>query len=63
MSNKYSVMVFDLGNVLIPFYSKGYSDNVILHILVNDEERWSVRIFKLKKEAEILPDYIDFSKS
>ena len=52
-----------IGNVLIPFYSKGYSDNVILHILVNDEEKWSVRIFKLKKEAEIFPDYIDFSKS
>lgn len=49
------------GNVLIPFYPKGYSDNAIIHILVNEEERWSVRIFKLKKEAEIFPDYIDFT--
>ncbi|MDY6968465.1 MAG: type II secretion system protein [Spirochaetota bacterium] len=48
------------GNVLIPFYPQGYSDNVILHILVNNEERWSVRIYKLQKEAEIFRDYIEF---
>ena len=50
------------GNVLIPFYPAGYSDNVILHILVNDEERWSVRIFKMRKEPEIFPEYVDFSE-
>lgn len=49
-----------MGNVLIPFYPDGYSDDVIIHILVNDEERWSVRIYKLKKEARIFPEYIDF---
>lgn len=48
------------GNVIIPFYPKGYSDDVILHILVNDEERWSLRIYKLKKEAQIAYSYIDF---
>ncbi len=52
-----------IGNVMIPYYPKGYSDNVILHILVDDEEQWSVRIFKLRKEAEIFPDYIDFSSN
>ncbi len=52
-----------IGNVLIPFYPKGYSDNVILHILVDDEEEWSVRIYKFQKEAEIIPEYIDFSES
>ena len=50
------------GNVLIPFYPDGQSDNVILHILVNNEENWSIRIFKLKKEPEIFPGYIDFSE-
>ncbi len=49
------------GNVLIPYYPAGYSDNVILHILVNDEEKWSVKIFKMRKEPEIIPEYIDFS--
>lgn len=48
------------GNVLIPFYPEGYSDNVIIHILINDEERWSVRIFKMRKEPEIINGYIDF---
>jgi prepilin-type N-terminal cleavage/methylation domain-containing protein len=50
------------GNVIIPFYPKGYSDDVILHILVNDEERWSLRIYKLKKEAQIAYNYIDFEE-
>lgn len=49
-----------LGNVIIPFYPKGYSDDIILHILVNDEERWSLRIYKLRKEAQIANGYIDF---
>jgi prepilin-type N-terminal cleavage/methylation domain-containing protein len=49
------------GNVLIPFYPKGMADDAIIHILVDDEERWSVRIHKLRKEASIASDYIDFS--
>ncbi len=49
------------GNVLIPFYPAGQSDNVILHILVNNEENWSLRIYKLRKEPEIFQGYIDFS--
>ena len=49
------------GNVLIPFYPDGMSDNVILHIFVNNEENWSVRIYKMRKEPEIFPGYIDFS--
>lgn len=51
------------GNVLIPYYPSGYSDNIILHILVNDDERWSVRIYKMRKEPEIFPDYISFPES
>jgi prepilin-type N-terminal cleavage/methylation domain-containing protein len=49
------------GNVLIPFYPAGQSDNVILHILVNNEESWSLRIYKLRKEPEIFQGYINFS--
>jgi prepilin-type N-terminal cleavage/methylation domain-containing protein len=48
------------GNVIIPFYPNGNSDDVIVHILVNDEEQWSLRMFKLKKEAHIAYNYIDF---
>lgn len=48
------------GNVIIPFYPNGNSDDVIVHILVNDEERWSLRMYKLKKEADIAYNYIDF---
>ena len=51
-----------VGNVLVPFYPDGYSDNVIIHILVNEEEQWSVRIYKLGKEAKIFPDYINFNE-
>ena len=50
------------GNVLIPFYPRGYSDDAIIHILVNNEERWSIRIHKFRKEAEIIPEYIDFKR-
>jgi prepilin-type N-terminal cleavage/methylation domain-containing protein len=49
------------GNVLIPFYPAGQSDNVILHVLVNNEENWSLRIYKLRKEPEIFQGYINFS--
>ncbi len=49
------------GNVLIPFYPKGMADDAIIHILVDNEARWSVRIHKLRKEASITSDYIDFS--
>jgi prepilin-type N-terminal cleavage/methylation domain-containing protein len=48
------------GTVLIPFYPQGYSDNVIIHVLVNDEEQWSIRIFKHLKEPEVKYGYIDF---
>lgn len=53
-------ITYSTGYVTIPFYPEGYSDNVILHILVNEEERWSVRIFKMRKEPEIIYGYIDF---
>lgn len=50
------------GNVFVPFYPSGTSDDVIIHILVNNEERWSVRIYKMRKEPEIISDYITFEQ-
>jgi prepilin-type N-terminal cleavage/methylation domain-containing protein len=50
------------GNVLIPFYPGGQSDNVVLHILTGNQENWSVRIFKMRKEPEIYPGYVSFSE-
>jgi prepilin-type N-terminal cleavage/methylation domain-containing protein len=48
------------GYALIPFYPQGYSDNVILHILVNGEVRRSIRIDKNIKEPEVLEGYVTF---
>ncbi len=50
------------GNVLIPFYPAGYADNAILHILVNGSDRWSVRIYRFKKEAKIISGYVTFEQ-
>ncbi len=47
------------GNVLIPFYPNGYSDDVIVHILVGDE-RYSLRIRKYQKKPLITDDFISF---
>ncbi len=49
-----------IGNVMIPFYPSGRTNDVILHILVDDEEQWSIRIFKLRKEPMIMPEYVKF---
>jgi prepilin-type N-terminal cleavage/methylation domain-containing protein len=50
------------GNVFIPFYSSGRADDAVVHILVNGRDRWSVRIFKLRKEAKIIPGYMGFER-
>jgi hypothetical protein len=50
------------GNVFIPFYPEGFSDDVIIHILENDEYRWSVVISKMQKEPILLQDYVDFEQ-
>lgn len=55
--------IIQSGNVLIPFYPQGYSDNVIVHILVNNEEKISVRIFRHLKEPRVYPGYITFQET
>lgn len=48
------------GNVLVPFYPQGFSDDVIVHIMVNDEERHSMRISKFRKKPKFVQDYVNF---
>ena len=48
------------GNVMIPFYPQGYSDNAIIHVLVNGEQQWSVRIEKHMKEPAVREGWITY---
>jgi general secretion pathway protein H len=45
------------GNVMIPFYPQGYSNNYIIHVLVNGEKKWSIRINKHLKEPKVVEGY------
>lgn len=49
------------GSVLVPFYPAGYSDNVLLHVLINNQRRISIKIRKYMKEPEVIEDYIAFN--
>ncbi len=48
------------GIVRIPFYPQGYSDNVIIHVLVNGTQKWSIKISKYIKEPKVLEGYVTF---
>lgn len=48
------------GNVMIPFYPQGYSNNYIIHVLVNGEQKWSIRIDKHIKEPKVFEGYATF---
>ena len=48
------------GSVMVPFYPEGYSDDMIIHVLVNDENRLSIRMRKYMKEPQVVPEYITF---
>ena len=50
------------GNVLVPFYPQGYSDNVIVHIRTGDDEVWSLRIYKHLKEPDVKYGYRTFDE-
>ena len=47
------------GTVLIPFYPEGYSEDVIIH-LTSGTDRWSVIIYKMRKEPRVTAEYVDF---
>jgi len=48
------------GNVLVPFYPGGSSDDVVLHVLVNGTEQRSVRMYKFLKEPSIEQGYTSY---
>lgn len=48
------------GSLIVPFYPGGYSDNVIIHVLLNDDRRISIKIRKYMKEPEVLEGYVSF---
>ncbi len=50
------------GNVMIPFYPQGYSNDYIIHVLVNGEQKWSVRIDKHLKEPKVSEGYATFDQ-
>ena len=47
------------GTVLIPFYPEGNSDDAIIHV-TSGSDRFSVIIYKMRKEPRVTGEYIDF---
>jgi len=50
------------GNVLVPFYPAGFSDNIILHILLNDSDKISIKIRKFLREPLVVNGYAEFDE-
>ena len=50
------------GNAMIPFYPQGYSDNCIIHVLVDGDQQWSVKIIKHFKEPKVINGYITYEE-
>ncbi|MBP7735816.1 MAG: prepilin-type N-terminal cleavage/methylation domain-containing protein [Spirochaetes bacterium] len=48
---------FTSGWIPITFYPQGYSNNYIIHVLVNGEQKWSIRIDKHLKEPKVMEGY------
>lgn len=46
------------GYVLIPYQPQGYSDNAVIHVLINNEEQWSVRIRRHFREPEVVSGWV-----
>jgi len=49
------------GNVFIQFNTKGFSENFILHIEI-DDEKWSVRNYKHLKDPKVEKGLLDFEE-
>ena len=47
------------GTVLIPFYPEGSAEDAIIH-LTSGNDRWSVIIYKMRKEPRLTREYVDF---
>lgn len=51
------------GNVILPFYPDGCSDNIILHVLLNGSDKISIKIMKHQREPRVVPGYALFDES
>lgn len=51
------------GNVMLPFYPAGYSDDAIIHVLVNSSDKISIKIRKHLKEPQVLEGYVVFDEN
>ncbi len=51
------------GYALVPFFPHGFSENAIIHILADNEEQLSIRIYKHHKEPEFIKGYAVFEES
>ncbi len=49
------------GNVIIPFHADGSSDNIIIHVRIDNDQRYSIKLNKYMKEPQVLPGYITFT--
>ncbi len=48
------------GNVLIPFYPDGHGDDIILHVKIEGDEQWTVRMYRFIKEPLVRKGYLTF---
>jgi prepilin-type N-terminal cleavage/methylation domain-containing protein len=48
------------GYVSIPYSPQGYSGNFLIHVLVNGEQQWTIRIDKHLKEPKVMQGYATF---
>jgi hypothetical protein len=50
-----------MGSVLIPFHTDGSSDNVIIHVKIDGDQKYSIKLNKYMKEPIVVPGYITFT--
>lgn len=48
------------GRAYISFYPGGYSNNCIIHVMVNGDQKWSIKIDKHLKEPKVIRGYETF---
>lgn len=48
------------GYAMITYNPHGFSENRIIHILVNGDQQWSVRIYKHMKEPKVFEGFVQY---
>lgn len=54
--------IYTTGNIFIPFYPSGFSSSAIIHILINNEEEWSVIINPYLREPTVIKGYSTYEE-